>query len=116
MANLNFQQPPRSIASGTLTNRSTGGFSGSLSSGHVTPTSQMFPQDILGSSNFGQAQQQPQLSPNRNVQLTSGNSIGGNVGSVGGPPQRGNMFSQRVFADRRTMPGGLTGGPMVGDF
>lgn len=43
MANLNFQQPPRSIANASLTGRTTGGFGGSSLSGHVTPTSGMFP-------------------------------------------------------------------------
>lgn len=42
MANLNFQQPPRSIANAALTGRTTGGFGGSSMSGHVTPTSGMF--------------------------------------------------------------------------
>lgn len=46
MANLNFQQPPRSIGSGSLSGRSNSGFGGTLSSGHVTPTSQMFPQGL----------------------------------------------------------------------
>lgn len=65
--------------------------------------------DILGSSNFGQAPQQPQLSPNRNVQLSSS----GNNGSViGGPPQRGSIFG-RVYPERRAVPAGLGGGPMV---
>lgn len=70
--------------------------------------------DILGSSNFGQATQQPQLSPNRNVQLASsgnGSVIGGGSGS-GGPPQRASIFG-RVYPERRTMPSGLGGGPMV---
>lgn len=68
--------------------------------------------DILGSSNFGQAPQPPQLSPNRNVQLSS--SGNGNIGGgSGGGPQR-SIFGPRVFpGDRRPMPGGLGGGPMV---
>lgn len=47
MANLNFQQPPRSIASASLSGRSTG-FGGTSLSGHVTPTSGMFPQGWSG--------------------------------------------------------------------
>lgn len=47
MANLNFQQPPRSIANASLTGRTTGGFGGSSLSGHVTPTSSMFPSGKL---------------------------------------------------------------------
>lgn len=46
MANLNFQQPPRSIANASLASRSAGGFGGSSLSGHVTPTSGMFPPGI----------------------------------------------------------------------
>lgn len=102
MANLNFQQPPRSIGSASL-GRSTSGFGGSSLSGHVTPTSAMFPP---GGANYGQSQQ-PQLSPNRNSQLS--------VGGGGGPAQlsnsaRANIFGQRPFADRRSMQG--LGGPM----
>lgn len=97
MANLNFQQPPRSIASASLSSRSSGGFGGSSLSGHVTPTSGMFPQS---NTNYAPSQQ-PQLSPSRSVQL-SGNS--------GGPPQisnsgRTSIFGHRAFADRRPMQG-----------
>uniref|UniRef100_A0A1B0DBL6 Uncharacterized protein n=1 Tax=Phlebotomus papatasi TaxID=29031 RepID=A0A1B0DBL6_PHLPP len=106
MANLNFQQPPRSIASASLTGRSTGSFGANSLSGHVTPTSGMFPPGS-GASSYGQSQQ-PQLSPNRSAQQLS---------SVGGvPPQmsnssRSSLFGQRAFADRRAMAG--LGGPMV---
>ncbi|XP_055708838.1 regulator of gene activity isoform X2 [Phlebotomus papatasi] len=105
MANLNFQQPPRSIASASLTGRSTGSFGANSLSGHVTPTSGMFPPGS-GASSYGQSQQ-PQLSPNRSAQQLS---------SVGGvPPQmsnssRSSLFGQRAFADRRAMAG--LGGPM----
>lgn len=98
MANLNFQQPPRSIASVPLSNRSTGGFGGNSLSGHVTPTTGMFPPN---SSNY--APQQPQLSPNRNMQLSGGPSQISNSG-------RSNIFGQRTFADRRPIQGL---GPMV---
>ncbi|XP_037948928.1 regulator of gene activity isoform X2 [Teleopsis dalmanni] len=106
MANLNFQQPPRSIANASLTGRTTGGFGGSSLSGHVTPTSGMFP---TGGANYGQAQQ-PQLSPNRNGQL----SVGGPALSSGG---RANIFGQRAYVERRAMQG-LGGGPMsnMGNF
>ncbi|XP_075145477.1 CCR4-NOT transcription complex subunit regena isoform X2 [Haematobia irritans] len=103
MANLNFQQPPRSIANASLTGRTTGGFGGSSLSGHVTPTSGMFP----SGANYGQTQ--PQLSPNRNAQL-----------SVGGPAltsgNRANVFSQRPYVERRMQ--GLGAGPMsnMGNF
>ncbi|XP_075227875.1 CCR4-NOT transcription complex subunit regena [Lycorma delicatula] len=77
MANLNFQQPPRSIANQGLTR---GGFSSNSLSGHVTPTSGMFP---------GSTPQQ--LSPNRNLApMGSGN--------------RG-LFTQRAFSERRPVPG-----------
>lgn len=115
MANLNFQQPPRSIASGSLSNRSTGGFNTNSLSGHVTPTSGMF-----SSNNTNYGPTQSQLSPNRNVQLSSSSvsSVGGNSG-VGGSINTGgsgsaslsqisnsgrtNIFGQRAFTDRRTM-------------
>lgn len=101
MANLNFQQPPRSIANASLSNRSASGFGGASLSGHVTPTSGMFPQS---NANYAPSQ----LSPNRNVQL-SGNNSGV------GPPQiassgRSSIFGQRAFSDRRPMQGL---GPMV---
>lgn len=82
MANLNFQQPPRSIANQGL---SRSGFTSNSISGHVTPTSGMFP----GSTSSFTPQQQ--LSPNRNL-----------------PPivNRNTLFSsQRAFQDRRPMPG-----------
>lgn len=108
MANLNFQQPPRSIASASLSSRSTGGFGGSSLSGHVTPTSGMFPPN---NANYGSSQQPPQLSPNRNVLSGSSGGGGGSIGgSVGGPSQisnsgRTSIFGQRTFADRRPMQG-----------
>ncbi|XP_059621625.1 regulator of gene activity [Phlebotomus argentipes] len=108
MANLNFQQPPRSIASASLTGRSTGSFGANSLSGHVTPTSGMFPPGS-GASSYGQSQP-PQLSPNRSAQQQLSSA------SVGGvPPQmsnssRSSLFGQRSFADRRAMAG--LGGPM----
>lgn len=121
MANLNFQQPPR-IPSASITNRNSS-FTSSLSSGHVTPTGNMFP--TANNSSYvatGQQQQQnhqQQLSPNRNVQMPS---IGGGSGNnIVGPPmstRSNSMFGgtgggqQRAFAERRAMSG-LGGGPMV---
>jgi len=82
MANLNFQQPPRSIASQNLRG---GGFSTSSLSGHVTPTSGMFP----GSAGLTSSFTPQQLSPNRNLQM--GNRLFGS--------------GQRGFPDRRSIPG-----------
>ncbi|KAG4077636.1 hypothetical protein HA402_008896 [Bradysia odoriphaga] len=104
MANLNFQQPPRSIATTSLSNRNSGSFGGSSLSGHVTPTSGMFPQNNASYA----PSQQPQLSPNRSIQLS---------GNVGAPPQisstgRNSIFGQRTFQqDRRPMQG--IGGSMA---
>ncbi|KAH8264162.1 hypothetical protein KR038_004103 [Drosophila bunnanda] len=124
MANLNFQQPPRSIANAALAGRTTGGFGGSSLAGHVTPTSGMFQTDFVnsypGAANYGQApqqqqqqqqQQQPQLSPNRNAQL----SVGGPAISSGN--RNANLFGQRQFVERRAMQG-LGSGPMsnMGNF
>ncbi|XP_033150042.1 regulator of gene activity isoform X2 [Drosophila busckii] len=116
MANLNFQQPPRSIANAALTGRTTGGFGGSSMSGHVTPTSGMFQTDFAssyqGAANYGQqTQQPPQLSPNRNAQL----SVGGPALSSGN--RNANLFGQRSFMERRAMQG-LGSGPMsnMGNF
>ncbi|KAH8407866.1 hypothetical protein KR215_008233 [Drosophila sulfurigaster] len=112
MANLNFQQPPRSIANAALTGRTTGGFGGSSMSGHVTPTSGMFQTadfatSYPGATNYGQQTQQPQqLSPNRNAQL----SVGGPALSSGN--RTSNLFGQRPFVERRAMQG-LGSGPMV---
>ncbi|XP_034664355.1 regulator of gene activity isoform X3 [Drosophila subobscura] len=113
MANLNFQQPPRSIANAALAGRTTGGFGGSSLTGHVTPTSGMFQ---TGAASYGQAQQQqpqqqPQLSPNRNAQL----SVGGPALSSGS--RNANLFGPRQFVERRAMQG-LGSGPMsnMGNF
>ncbi|KAH8268339.1 regulator of gene activity isoform X1 [Drosophila bipectinata] len=122
MANLNFQQPPRSITNAALAGRTTGGFGGSSLAGHVTPTSGMFQTDFAnsypGAANYGQAPQQqqqqqqpPQLSPNRNAQL----SVGGPAISSGN--RNANLFGQRQFLERRAMQG-LGTGPMsnMGNF
>lgn len=112
MANLNFQQPPRSIANSSINNRGSSfvGSGTSSLSGHVTPTSGMFPQ-----SNASFATQS-QLSPNRSGSVLSGgfgqtlggnNSSGGAGSAVGGNTNqsaRANLFGQRIIADRRQMP------------
>lgn len=89
MANLNFQQPPRSIASQSMTR---GGFSSSSLSGHVTPTSGMFP----GTTGLTNSFTPQPLSPNRNL------------------PPMGNrgLFGQRAFAERRPIPGLGNSNPM----
>lgn len=76
MANLNFQQPPRSITSQSL---SRSAFNSNSLSGHVTPTSSMFP----GSTNSFTPQQ---LSPSRNLPTIGGRSL---------------FNQQRSFSERR---------------
>lgn len=95
----------------SLSNRGTAGFSSSIS-GHVTPTSGMFP--ISNSFNQQQQNQPPQLSPNRNVSQYTG-TIGAAVTTSGQmlPANRAaNMINQRTFGDRRPIPG-MPPGPMV---
>jgi len=71
-----------------------------------------FANSYPGAANYGQApqqqqqQQQPQLSPNRNAQL----SVGGPAISSGN--RNANLFGQRQFVERRAMQG-LGSGPMV---
>lgn len=111
MANLNFQQPPRSIVNSSLTNRGTAGFSSSIS-GHVTPTSGMFPISNAFNQQQQQQNQPPQLSPNRS-QYTG--AIGANVPTTGqmlSASRAANMINQRTFGDRRPIPG-MPPGPMV---
>ncbi|XP_037922999.1 regulator of gene activity isoform X3 [Hermetia illucens] len=110
MANLNFQQPPRSIASGTLSARSSAGFGGSSLSGHATPPTGMSGMFPPGGGNYGQTQQQ--LSPNRNAQLSVGGAGGGGMQQLQSGARGGNIFGQRSFADRRMPGGGLAGNSM----
>lgn len=118
MANLNFQQPPR-ISSATLSGRSSGF---NAISGHVTPTSGMFPSNNSNYVTSGQQQQPqqsnnqpPQLSPNRNLPAIGIN----NPRMVADPMSRINLYTsgnqQRAYNDRsRAMAGlGSGGGPMV---
>lgn len=103
MANLNFQQPPRSIANSSLSNRggSIGAaFGAAVNSGHVTPTSGMFQQNNAG---FGPPSQ---LSPNRGgVQLGGvfNQTLGGNSAGSTNQQARANLFGPRTMADRRQM-------------
>lgn len=103
MANLNFEQPPRSIANASLTSRATGGGGGlntSTLAGHVTPTSGMF----SGSS--------ASTSSTANSAIVASNVYPGASGSGGGqnshqqlsPMGSRGLFGQRAFTDRRTMP------------
>uniref|UniRef100_A0A023F166 Putative ccr4-not transcription complex subunit 2 n=1 Tax=Triatoma infestans TaxID=30076 RepID=A0A023F166_TRIIF len=99
MANLNFQQPPRSIASQGL---SRGGFGTSSLSGHVTPTSGIFAPGGGGGGGGGG---------------TGGGGTGGSSSSFTPQqlsPSRGlsaitnrGLFpsTQRTFPDRRQVPG-----------
>lgn len=114
MANLNFQQPPRSIVNSSLSNRGASGFSSSIS-GHVTPTSGMFP--VSNSFNQQQQNQPPQLSPNRNASQYTG-AIGATIATAGQmlPANRAaNMINQRTFGDRRAISG-MPPGPMVSSY
>lgn len=107
MANLNFQQPPRSLANSALNSRggaSVGNAFGAPNSisGHVTPTSGMFQPNNAG---FGP---QSQLSPNRNVQLGgmySNQPLSANNNANTNQQGRANIFGQRTMNDRRPMHG-----------
>lgn len=104
MANLNFQQPPRSIATTSLSNRNSGSFGGSSLSGHVTPTSGMFPQNNASYV----SSQQSQLSPNRSIQLSGNGGVPPQISSTG----RNSIFGQRPFQSDRSRMQGI-GGSMV---
>lgn len=106
MANLNFEQPPRSIANASLTSRAAGGGGGlntAAHAGHVTPTSGMF----SGSS--------ASTSSTANSAIVASNVYPGASSSGGGqnshqqqqqlsPMGSRGLFGQRAFTDRRTMP------------
>lgn len=106
MANLNFEQPPRSIANASLTSRTGGGggLNSSTLTGHVTPTSGMFSGSSASTSS----------SANSAVVVT--NVYPGASGAGGGqnshqpqqqqlsPMSSRGLFGQRAFTDRRTMP------------
>lgn len=102
MANLNFQQPPRSIANSSLNNRGGSGFGANSLSGHVTPTSSMFQPNNAG---FGV---QSQLSPNRNAVQLGGmfnQPLGANNANNVNQQGRPNLFGPRTMNDRRQMQG-----------
>ncbi|CAD6201375.1 GSCOCG00000177001-RA-CDS [Cotesia congregata] len=113
MANLNFEQPPRSIATASLSSRGAGG--GGLSSstlvGHVTPTSGMFSGSASTSSTANSAIVGASIYPG---------ASGAASQSVGHQPQQQQLspmgtrglFGQRAFADRRTMPSLGNSNPM----
>ncbi|KZC07316.1 PREDICTED: CCR4-NOT transcription complex subunit 2 [Dufourea novaeangliae] len=114
MANLNFEQPPRSIANASLTSRAGGGggLNSSTLTGHVTPTSGMF----SGSSTS--------TSSSANSAIVVTNVYPGASGAGGGqnnhqpqqqqlsPMSSRGLFGQRAFTDRRTMPALGTSNPM----
>ncbi|KAH0540736.1 CCR4-NOT transcription complex subunit 2 isoform X1 [Cotesia glomerata] len=113
MANLNFEQPPRSIATASLSSRGAGG--GGLSSstlvGHVTPTSGMFSGSASTSSTANSAIVGASIYPG---------ASGAASQSVGHQPQQQQLspmgtrglFGQRAFTDRRTMPSLGNSNPM----
>ncbi|XP_055640328.1 regulator of gene activity isoform X3 [Toxorhynchites rutilus septentrionalis] len=111
MANLNFQQPPRSIpSSASLSGRggTAGGFGNSSLSGHVTPTSGMFPTAATGAGSFGasqpphsqQQQQQQQQQQGQQGQQTVGQ------GGQNQPPQ----LSPSTAGARNGGSGGVSSG------
>lgn len=89
MANLNFQQPPRSVANQGL---SRGSYSTSSLSGHVTPTSSLFP----GASGLNSSYTQS-LSPIRNLSNMANNR---------------SFQGQRPFAEKRPLLGNSTLPPL----
>ena len=111
MANLNFEQPPRSIANASLVTRGGGGSSLSSSTlvGHVTPTSGMF---SGSSSSTPGATNSSVVGPN--LSYHPGGPIGGGQPTSNhqvqqqqqlSPMNSRNLFGQRSFtADRRNMP------------
>lgn len=108
MANLNFEQPPRSIANASLTARGGGGgLSTPTLAGHVTPTSGMFSGSSTSASG---AVNSSVVGPNLSYHPGAGTS-GAGSSQTGQQQQqlspmgsRG-LFGQRAFStDRRTMP------------
>ena len=107
MANLNFEQPPRSIANASLNTRggSGGGLSSTTLTGHVTPTSGMFSGSSTSTSTTANTSV---IGPN----VYPGGTSSGGVQPAGHQPQQQQLspmgsrglFGQRAFTDRRTMP------------
>lgn len=116
MANLNFEQPPRSIASASLASRtgsSGSGLSSTTLTGHVTPTSSMF---------SGSSSSTPGATNSAIIRPNLSYHPGGAAAGVGSsqptsnhqtqlqqqqlsPMNSRNLFGQRAFTgDRRNMP------------
>lgn len=117
MANLNFEQPPRSIANASLASRagsSGSGLSSTTLAGHVTPTSGMF--SGSSSSTPGAANSaiiRPNLSYHPggatsgvgSTQPTSNHQTQQQQQQQLSPMNSRNLFGQRAFTgDRRNMP------------
>ncbi|XP_065094810.1 regulator of gene activity isoform X2 [Ochlerotatus camptorhynchus] len=105
MANLNFQQPPRSIpSSASLSGRggTAGGFGNSSLSGHVTPTSGMFPTAATGAGSFGASQ--PPHSQQQQQQQQGQQPVG--QGGQNQPPQ----LSPGTVGTRNGGSGGASSG------
>ncbi|XP_011298518.1 CCR4-NOT transcription complex subunit 2 isoform X2 [Fopius arisanus] len=110
MANLNFEQPPRSIATASLSSRGAGG--GGLSSstlvGHVTPTSGMFSGSSASTSSTANSSI---VGASIYPGTGAGAQASGHQQQLSPMGSRG-LFGQRAFADRRTMPALGNSNPM----
>ena len=114
MANLNFEQPPRSIANASLATRgaNTGGnLNSSALAGHVTPTSGMF---SGSSSSTSSATNSAVIGPNlsyhpggaaSSTQSASNHQTQQQQQQQLSPMNSRGLFGQRAFTgDRRNMP------------
>lgn len=106
MANLNFEQPPRSIANTSLTSRAGGGggLNSSTLAGHVTPTSGMFSGSSASTSSTANS-----VVVVTNVYPSATGSGGTQTSHQSqqqqlSPMSSRGLFGQRAFTDRRTMP------------
>ncbi|XP_058794022.1 regulator of gene activity isoform X2 [Phymastichus coffea] len=117
MANLNFEQPPRSIANASLASRAGGGSTlSSTLAGHVTPTSGMFSGSSTGSA---AAANSAVIGPNLYHPGAAAAVVGAGQPTTNhqqqqqqqqqqqlSPMNSRNLFGQRTFTgDRRNMPG-----------
>lgn len=106
MANLNFEQPPRSIANASLSSRTSsgGGLNTSALAGHVTPTSGMFSGSSANtSSTANSAVVVTNVYPSASSSGSGQNSHQPQQQQLSPMGSRG-LFGQRAFTDRRTMP------------
>ncbi|XP_032669386.1 CCR4-NOT transcription complex subunit 2 isoform X2 [Odontomachus brunneus] len=106
MANLNFEQPPRSIANASLSSRTSsgGGLNTSALAGHVTPTSGMFSGSSAStSSTANSAVVVTNVYPCASSSGSGQNSHQSQQQQLSPMGSRG-LFGQRAFTDRRTMP------------